>query len=62
MTVEECKEACEAEETFHCNSFDYLIASKNCYLARVTRMKVALTKSTSYEYYERNCIGTLWLS
>ena len=52
-----CKEACEAETTFHCHSFDYIHSSYTCYLKTYSRYGHALSASASYEYYERNCYG-----
>lgn len=55
MTPEACKDACEVECSFRCVSFDFLPSSKRCYLQMVNRYQYALSSSTSYDYYERNC-------
>ena len=57
MSAEQCKKSCEREDDFFCNSFDYVSASKQCYLQEVNRMSHVLTASTSYVYYERDCDG-----
>ena len=57
VTEAECKKACEDEETFYCESFDYYTSVRKCYLSRTTRYDVALSSSTSYAYYEYNCQG-----
>ena len=57
LTAAECKEACEAEGLFNCLSFDYRLDNNYCYLSRANRYSVALSTSTTYDYYERNCRG-----
>ena len=57
VTVDMCKEACEKETTFHCKGFDYLLASKNCYLKMASRYGTKLNKNAGYDNYERNCYG-----
>lgn len=55
--IKTCKEACEAEKSFDCMSFDFLKTHKYCYLQRVNLYKNKLSVSTSYEFYERNCFS-----
>lgn len=57
ITAEQCKKSCENEDTFNCNSFDYLISSKYCYLQEVTRATHTVSMHSSYNYYERDCSG-----
>ena len=57
ISAEQCKKSCENEETFNCNSFDYLTGNKYCYMQEVTRSTHTVSKHTSYDYYERDCSG-----
>ena len=54
---EECKQACEDENTFHCQSFDYRRDIEICYLAAASRDEIPLTAHYLHDYYGRNCIG-----
>ena len=52
-----CKQACVEECSFHCTSFDYIPSTQRCYLHMVNRYQYALSASTSYDFYERNCFN-----
>ena len=54
-TEESCKNACELECSFHCLSFNFYKGYAQCDLSMRNTYTVALTESTSYDYYERNC-------
>jgi hypothetical protein len=54
-TVEECKQLCEEETLFHCQSFDYQVATQKCFLQVASRYTSALGNYAGYVYYERNC-------
>lgn len=53
--VEDCQKICEEETSFVCMSFDYYKPTKTCYFHEVDRFTKALSVSTAFKYYERNC-------
>ena len=55
MTREECKLACENEDTFRCMAFDYYKPSDECYMKTQDRFTDYIYESSSYDYFDRNC-------
>ena len=54
---EDCKAACEKEESFHCAAFEYSFLARTCHLSDVNRYDLILGYYSTTDYFERQCDG-----
>ena len=57
MDLEDCKAACEEEESYDCASIDYNTNNRYCYLQAVDRTTHVLSVCSGFKYLERDCDG-----